>query len=87
MTPDCPTLILCLQKTLQKHTCPDGYLRAVHFIKRTWGGGRSLGGEPGKESDHYGCISGRPGAPGIGGCIICWVFLCQLFAWLLREAR
>lgn len=40
MTPDCPTLILCLQKTLQKHTCPDGYLRAVHFI-------------PGEEADTW----------------------------------
>lgn len=33
MTPDCPTLVLCLQKRLQKHTCPDAYLRVVHPIR------------------------------------------------------
>lgn len=37
MTPDCPTLILLFRKTLQKHICPDGYLRAVHFIKKNLG--------------------------------------------------
>lgn len=79
MTPDCLTLRLCLQTKLQKSTCPDGYLRAVHFI-RTWGGGRSRGGRSGKESAHQGCISCWPRAPGTGVCFICWVFLCHLLA-------
>lgn len=79
MTPDYFALMLCLQTKLQKITCPDGYLRAVHFI-RTWGGGRSMGGWPGKEPHTKAASPVGPRAPGTGVCIVCRVFLCHLLA-------
>lgn len=82
MTPDCFTLMLCLQTKLQKITCPDGYLRAVHFI-RTWGGGRSMGGQPGKEPHTKAASPVGPVLLGrclqSVGCssVVCWLSCCK----------